>query len=413
MTCANHKVRAVRCHYKASDPDVYEALCRATADLDVAWDKLRRARRIVLKFNQDSPPGQVVRFEGQRQQLVSDSVVRATLRLLREKTNAELLCADISLYATYFGSTVEETTQITPLLREFDVRFVDANREPLEIVPAIGGGLMFRQYAMMREVIEADAVVSVAKAKNHGFAGVTGCLKNLFGLAPTEPIGRPRAYFHHLIRLPYVLVDIARILDPALNIVDALVAQAGREWGDGKGTARPISTLIAGDQVVATDACMMHLMGHDPRGDWPAPPFHRDRNPILIAAKCGFGTVELPDIDFQSETDPQAEGIFYADMTDSPETNLSWRRTTCEQALYYRDNPGKFAEFTGEYILLQDGQARWHKAGGTIEQSRRDLSGANPDHAMWYKLVDPEETEGEHYEVYEQTLAELADRRTP
>ena len=407
MSDINHQVRAVRCDYNASDDAVYEALCRATADLDAAWLKLRQAKRIVLKFNQDNPPEQVVFFEGQRQQLVADSVARATLRLLQEKTDAELVCADISLYATCFGRDIRETTLITPILDEFDVPFVNGASAPCEIVPAPGGGLMFRQYGMMRDVIEADAVVSIAKAKNHYFAGVTGCLKNLFGLSPIEPIGRPRAYFHHFVRLPYVLADIARIIDPVLNIVDALVAQAGWEWGESNETARVMNTLIAGDNAVATDACMMHLMGLDPRGDWPAPPFHRDRNPILIAAESGFGTVDIEDIDFQSETAPQAEGVFYADLTDSPETNLSWRRTTCEQALYYRDNPRQFAGYAGEYILLQDGEVKWHKAGGAIDQSRRELSAANPDHAMWYKLVDPEETEGEHYEVYEQALADI------
>ena len=37
-------------------------------------------------------------------------------------------------------------------------------------------------------------------------------------------------------------------------------------------------------------------------------------------------------------------------------------------------------------------------------QSRRKLSGANPEQAMWLKYVDPEETEGEHYTVYERGL---------
>jgi hypothetical protein len=42
-------------------------------------------------------------------------------------------------------------------------------------------------------------------------------------------------------------------------------------------------------------------MGHDPQGDWLTPPFHRDRNALLVAAECGFGTVDLDEIDFHSE----------------------------------------------------------------------------------------------------------------
>ena len=88
---------------------------------------------------------------------------------------------------------------------------------------------------------------------------------------------------------------------------------------------------------------------------------------------------------------------------------MSWRRTTCEQALYYRDHFREFVDnYAGEYILLQEGEVRWHSESSILRASRRKLSGDNPDQAMWLKYVDPEETEGEHFEVYERTLAHLA-----
>jgi len=404
---AKYKVRAVHCDHKTSDDAVHEALERVTAPLHKAWKKLRTARRIVVKFNQDFQKDEVIYFEGQRQQLVSDSVVRAVLRLLRKNTDAELICADASVYAIAFGKNVQDTTLIAPILREFDVKYVDGTQPPFKTSETPGGGQMFRTYTMMKDVVEADAVVSVATMKNHAFMGVTGCLKNLFGLMPAEPHGRPRTYYHHLVRMPYMLADIGRIVNPVLNIVDALVGQAGMEWGDGKGHGRIVDSLVAGDQVIATDACMMHLMGHEPAGDWLTSPFHRDRNPILVAAENGFGTVDLDEIDFESEVDPQPEGTFFAVMTDSAETNLSWRKTMCEQALHYGEHQGQFEQYKNEYILLQDGDVKWHDPRGTFWISRRELAGDKPDHAMWYKFVDPYEKEGEHYEVYEQALSNI------
>ena len=53
-------------------------------------------------------------------------------------------------------------------------------------------------------------------------------------------------------------------------------------------------------------------------------------------------------------------GDFYAEQLDAEETVVSWRRTTCEQALYYRDHMAEFARYAGEYILLQDREVRWH-----------------------------------------------------
>ena len=408
LTVPAYQVRTVHCDHRADDEAVYQALCRATDPLERAWARLSRAKRIAVKFNQDKARQHVVLLAGQRQQLVSDSVMRATLRLLRERTAAEIICVDVSFYVMYNGETLANTCTVAPILREFGVRYVDGTQPPYREVQPPTGGLMFGRYTMMDELLAADAVVSVATIKNHAFMGVTGCLKNLFGLLPGEPHARPRTYYHHLVRMPGMLADIGRILDPALNIVDALVGQAGQEWSAiGAPEGRIVDALIAGDHVIATDAAMMHLMGHDPQADWRVPPFHRDRNPLLVAAESGFGTVDLREVDYRSEVAPQPPGSFYALMTDAPETTANWRRTMCEQALFYHANPELFERYAGEYILLQDGEVRWHDPRGTITISRRALAGDHPERALFYKFVDPSEAEDEHYAVYERTLAAM------
>lgn len=407
-TVPAYQVRTVHCDHRADDESVYQALSRATAPLERAWARLGRAKRIAVKFNQDKASQRVVMLAGQRQQLVSDSVMRATLRLLRERTSAEIICVDVSFYVMYNGETLANTCNVAPILREFEVPYVDGTQPPYRDIQTPGGGLMFGRYTMMQDLLDADEVVSVATIKNHAFMGVTGCLKNLFGLMPGEPHAHPRTYYHHLVRMPGMLADIGRILDPALNIVDALVGQAGQEWSAiGTPEGRIVDALIAGDQVIATDAAMMHLMGHDPQADWGTPPFHRDRNPLLVAAESGFGTVDLREVDYISEVAPQPPGTFFAIMTDSPETTSTWRRTMSEQALFYHSNPQVFERYAGEYILLQDGEVRWHEKSGTINVSRRKLSGGNPDHALFFKFVDPSEAEGERYEVYERALASM------
>jgi hypothetical protein len=241
--------------------------------------------------------------------------------------------------------------------------------------------------------------------KNHAFMGVTLCMKNLFGLPPiTLPAGRVRTYYHHVIRLPYVLADLGMILQPCLNIVDALTGQSGREW-DGEG--RVCDALLAGDHVTATDACGTRLMGHDPASDWPTPPFRRDRNHLLVAANRGFGSVDLDQIDWQSDlAAPLAD--FDSVETDPPAIVASWRRTTCEQGLFYRDHQRALIDrYRGEFIFLQDGQVVWHGADPANLGSRRSLSGEKRDRALWLKLVDPEETERERFAVYDQNLARM------
>src|SRR5262249_32651618 len=103
------KVRAVQCDYRAGEEEVYQALKRATAPLTAAWERIRKAKCIGLKFNQDKQPHNRVYFEGQLQQLVSVKVARAFLRLLREHTDAELVCSDVSAYVMYGAAPITET----------------------------------------------------------------------------------------------------------------------------------------------------------------------------------------------------------------------------------------------------------------------------------------------------------------
>ena len=395
-----YTVRASHCDHRASEQEIYEVLKRTTDPLERSWKKLEKARRIVLKFNMIKPPERIEYFAGRRRELVDDAVARAVLRLLRERTTAELVATDTYPYGN--GHVTPDDFNYRYILDDFGVRYVDSNLPPFATYDVPGGGCMFDRYLLNAIFAEADEVVSIAKMKNHAFMGITLTLKNLFGLPPMiPPEGRTRSYYHHLIRLSYVLPDLGMITKPCLNIVEALTGQWGREWG---GEGRICNALMAGDHPVATDACGMTLMGHDPHSDWPTPPFRRDRNHLLIAAKHGFGTVDLDEIDFVSEVEgPLAE--FDSVSTDPDATVANWRRTTCEQGLIYQDEQRKLIDrYRGEFIYMQDGQVVWNGTDPSNLGSRRKLSGDNKDSALWLKYVDPAEGEGERFERYNECL---------
>ena len=400
MDDRQYTVRASHCDHRASEEEIYEVLKRTTDPLERSWKKLEKAQRVVLKFNMIKPPERIEYFAGRRRELVDDAVARAMLRLLRERTTAELIATDTYPYGN--GHVTPDDFNYRYILDDFGVRYVDSNLPPFATYDVPGGGCMFDRYLLNAIFAEADEVVSIAKMKNHAFMGITLTLKNLFGLPPMiPPEGRTRSYYHHLIRLSYVLPDLGMITKPCLNIVEALTGQWGREWG---GEGRICNALMAGDHPVATDACGMTLMGHDPHSDWPTPPFRRDRNHLLIAAKHGFGTVDLNEIDFVSEVEaPLAE--FDSVSTDSDATVANWRRTTCEQGLIYQEEQRKLIDrYRGEFIYMQDGQVVWNGIDPSNLGSRRKLSGDRKDSALWLKYVDPAEGEGERFERYNECL---------
>lgn len=405
MPARDFRVRASYCDHRATEDEIFDVLRRTTDPLTRSWDRLEKARRVVLKFNMTKPKKRVAYFAGRRRELVDDAFARATLRLLRERTTAELVATDTYPYGN--GGVTPEDFNYRHILEEFGVSFVDSNLPPFKTYEVPGGGCMFDRYVLNSIFDETDEFVSIAKMKNHAFMGITLTTKNLFGLPPMiPPQGRTRSYYHHLIRLSYVLPDLAMITDPCLNIVEALTSQWGREWD---GVGRITNAILAGDNSVATDACGMRLMGHDPASDWSTPPFKRDLNHILIAARRGYGSVDIDnDIDFDSEViGPLAE--FDSVATDSAETVANWRRTTCEQGLIYRESAKQYVDrYRGQFIYLQDGNVVWNGADPSDLGSRRQLSGDRKDSALWLKLVDPEETEGEHYESYEEALKGIA-----
>ncbi|MCC7495311.1 MAG: DUF362 domain-containing protein [Fimbriimonadaceae bacterium] len=403
-----YRVRAEYCPFLAPQARLDSALARLTAPLERSWAKLEAADTILLKVNMVYYPDRIRTFEGRRQELVDETVLRATLGLLRDRTRAKLKVVDTTLMPD--GPRANRDVHFLDVLAEYGAEYVECNTAPSASFEVPGGGLMFQRYLFHPVFSETDAVVSVATLKTHAFMGVTLCTKNLFGLCPVHPANRPRRYYHHIVRMPYFLVDLGRTLRPCLNIIDGLVGQSRREWG---GEARVSETLVAGDQVFATDVCAATLMGCDPTHDWPAPPFRRDRNHLAIAAAHGYGPATAAEVDFEHDlTIPVAE--FDSDQTDPGEMVASWRQSMCEQALSFVADRARWeAEYPKEYILLQDGEVLWHGPVLMGLPSRRDIAGNKKDRAIWLKYVDPDDWEGERLAVYEQELAALTAAASP
>ena len=271
MSAKAFKVRASSCSHQATEEEIYQILKRTTEPLTRSWEKLEKAGTIVLKFNMMWPRERIEYFAGRRRELVDDAFAVAFLRLLRERTDARLVATDTD------GGPTPPDFNYRSILDDFGVEYDDSNLPPFATYEVPGGGFMFDRYILSEIFREADEVISIAKMKNHGFMGITLTTKNLFGLPPMiPPEGRTRSYYHHIIRLSYVLPDLAKIVQPCLNIVEALTGQRGQEWG---GSGLITDAILAGDHPIATDACGPYLMGHDPQSDWPPPPCPRQTTP--------------------------------------------------------------------------------------------------------------------------------------
>jgi uncharacterized protein (DUF362 family) len=121
---------------------------------------------------------------------------------------------------------------------------------------AIPNGEALKSITVPRLVTES-AVISAAKLKTHVNTGVTLGMKNMFGLLPDKFKGK-----YHLKGISKVVVDINTVLRPALTVIDGFVGMEGQ--GPADGTPVQMNLIIAGTDVVATDATACRVMGINP-----------------------------------------------------------------------------------------------------------------------------------------------------
>jgi uncharacterized protein (DUF362 family) len=106
-------------------------------------------------------------------------------------------------------------------------------------------------------IVTESAIISAAKLKTHMATKVTLGMKNMFGLLPDKFKGK-----YHARGISKVIVDINTVLKPALTVIDGFVAMEGR--GPTDGTPVKMDLIIAGNDVVATDATATRVMGFEP-----------------------------------------------------------------------------------------------------------------------------------------------------
>jgi len=134
-----------------------------------------------------------------------------------------------------------------------DVSTIDLSHTPLTKTSFVGE--YFNRPELPDILTKPHYFISVAVAKTHGLAYITGILKNLFGVLPRKQ----KSFYHSKIH--EIITDLARFLRPELNIVDARV---GVEDWNGP-TTHKIGAFILGKQPVSVDSVMTKLFELNPK----------------------------------------------------------------------------------------------------------------------------------------------------
>lgn len=149
-------------------------------------------------------------------------------------------------------------------------------------------GCIARDFHITEFAFNCDKIIDLPVLKAHWLTRVTLGMKNLKGCLKWED----KPLFHQL-DLERAVVELNKIVRPAVTIIDGTPQSITRKLGSGLSRSKDGASglIIAGKDVVATDAVGAALMGIDPSSV----------NLINYGAESGLGEGNLARIDITGE----------------------------------------------------------------------------------------------------------------
>lgn len=268
-------VYAVRCvDYAAVEAQLPQLLAR----MGGLEQFVRPNEKIILKPN-------LLTGAAPEQAVTVHPAVIVTLGRLVQALGAHPVLADSpgSGYA-HTRATLNKTYQACGLLSAAAAAGLELNQDLTYETVSYPAGRLVKRFEVMMPVLHADGLLNVCKLKTHAYVGMSGAVKNLFGVIP----GRAKVTYHatlnNPVRFAQMLLDLVTYLKPRLSLMDAVVGMEGD--GPCAGTPRPVGYLLAAENPLALDVVAGAVLG-----------LPRAANVVLVEAdKRGLGPTRLEEV---------------------------------------------------------------------------------------------------------------------
>ncbi len=211
----------------------------------------------------------------------SPRVLESMIKLLREmdlevwvgEADSCMYTADVMLSETGIGAAAMRSGAKVVNLSHDEIVKVD-----------VSDGYILKSLSVNKAVADADVIISMPVMKTHACTMITLGMKTMFGILPE----RKKSMYHP--RLDHVMVDIVSALKPRLTVIDGIIAMEGE--GPLEGDLVELGLIIAGNNVVSTDACAAAVMGFNPASI----------DHLRLASEKGLGTIDLDEIEIRGES---------------------------------------------------------------------------------------------------------------
>jgi len=233
-----------------SHAGVLNALRQCMAHLGGMRAFVKPGQRVLLKPNLLSgvPPERAV--------TTHPTVVAAAIMLVREAGGLPFIAESPGIGGL---ASIARKAGIEDVMRSLSVPYGVCNEET---VFSCDANTVVKRLPLLKAVADADVIISLPKLKTHAQMTFTGAIKNQFGLVLGIAKGQYHFRFQDRLRLGEFMLDINRMVKPALAIMDAVIGMEGD--GPAGGDPRPIGALIASADLMALDVVACHVIGLDP-----------------------------------------------------------------------------------------------------------------------------------------------------
>jgi len=263
------RVAVTRCS-NYSPGEVREAIERQFSLLGGLERFLRRGDSVLLKPNFIAP-------RGSSEAVQTDPAVIVAAAQIVKDFGAKPFVADSPAWQNVFACT--KALGLDEPLKKLGVPVKQLNKPKRCRIAGSSVGIS-------TVALEADRIINLPKLKTHTQVGATFAVKNMFGCV----CGKEKPFWHFargsrcedFCRL---LIEIYRLLAPAVTIIDGVWAMEGN--GPIRGRARELGVLIGSVEPIACEMICCELVGFAPE-DLPI---------IRTARQTGFGCRDMSAIE--------------------------------------------------------------------------------------------------------------------
>ena len=186
------------------------------------------------------------------------AVITAMARILTEEGYADLRCGD----SCGFGSSkkIMKDHGLVPAFERYGVQMQGFEKAEFVDFPE---GRHAKQFTVARDVLEADAIISLSKMKTHALEIITGAVKNQYGCVQGLHKAQGHTMYPSRESFARMLIDLNRFLAPRFFVMDGVVAMEGN--GPASGDPVKMDLLLLSSDPVALDAVFCRLISLDPK----------------------------------------------------------------------------------------------------------------------------------------------------